>query len=248
MKSSRFLTFLLALLLPGCAGVSGQKENTAPPLPVPCKVACLGDSITEGMGVYDPENLWINVLARDELISSVQNCGISGTTVAVPSEEGYGPWAYVNRYREIEPNADLIIVFGGTNDYGHDVPLGESDDTNPGTFYGALNILAAGLSADYPNARLLFLTPLQRDDRLLGSPTTTPYNYAGVTMEDYCGAIKKVCEKNGIEMLDLYHLEGMRLDDPTFSDFFDDGLHPNDQGSAFLGQAILKKIREMAGR
>lgn len=248
MRTTRFLTLLLALLLPGCAGASASEEPAMPKLPVPCRIACLGDSITEGMGVDDPDNLWVNVLARDELALSVQNLGISGTTIAEPPEEDYRPWAYVNRYWEIEPDTDLIIVFGGTNDYGHDVPLGSEDDTDPQTFFGALNSLVAGLFADYPEAQLLFLTPLQRDDEMLGSPTTTPYNYAGVTMEDYCGAIKTVCGKNGIEVLDLYNLDGMRLSDPTFTDYFDDGLHPNDAGSTFLGQAVLQKLYEMAGR
>lgn len=248
MKKTRWITLLLALLLPGCAVVSEEEEPSSPLLPVPCQISCLGDSITEGMGVYDPYNLWVNVLARDEIVSYIQNLGISGTTVAVPPTEGYDPWAYVNRYQEIDPDTDLIIVFGGTNDYGHDVPLGSIEDDIPETFHGALNILASGLAQDYPDAQILFLTPLQRDDDLLGSPTTTPYNYAGVTMEDYCGAIKAVCEKNGIEVLDLYNLEGIRLTDPTFDEFFDDGLHPNDAGSAFLGRAVLQKVREMAGQ
>ena len=248
MKSTRLLSVLLALLLPGCAGALETEAPSAPVLPVPCKIACLGDSITEGMGVDNPYYLWVNVLARDEIVSEVQNLGISGTTVAVPPTEGYGPWVYVNRYEEIDSDADLIIVFGGTNDYGHDVPLGTASDTDPETFYGALNTLVGGLKENYPDAALLFLTPLQRDDEYLGSPTTTPYNYAGVKMTDYCQAIEDVCEKNGIEVLDLYNLEGMRLTDPTYWEYFGDGLHPNDAGSAFLGQAVLGKVREMAGR
>lgn len=248
MRKTYLFPFLIGMLLFGCSvkEVPPAKEEAVEPLPR-FRIACLGDSITEGMGVDDPENLWINVIGREAFIEEMQNVGLSGTTVAVPPSEYLRPYAYVNRYHDIDTRADLIIVFGGTNDYGNDVPLGSPDDIDPCTFFGALNTLAAGFSADYPDAKVLFLTPLQRDDRKLGSPTTTPLNYAGVSMEDYCTAIRSVCEENGFALLDLYHLEGMRLEDPSFDVYFDDGLHPNDTGSTFLAGPILNKIREVLG-
>ncbi|MDO4852307.1 MAG: SGNH/GDSL hydrolase family protein [Clostridia bacterium] len=249
MKLFRWLPALLGLLLLGCAAQqtgSAQPESAAKPERY--RIACLGDSITEGVGVSDPENLWVNVVGREDFIIKAQNVGSSGTTIAVPPDESLRPYAFVHRYHEIDERAALIIVFGGTNDYGNDVPLGTITDTDPMTFYGALNTLVKGLRDDYPNAKLLFLTPLQRDDKKLGAPTTSPYNAAGVSMEDYRQAILSVCEKNGVATIDLYNLEGMRLEDATFAEYFDDGLHPNDAGSLFLAKPILAEVKNLLGQ
>ncbi len=243
------LLFLCAgLLLTGCMSSTSQEvlpQSTQKPERY--RIACLGDSITEGVGVSDPENLWVNILGQEEYVIKAENLGSSGTTIAVPPDTALRPYAYVNRYKKIDERSALIIVFGGTNDYGNDVPLGFPSDTDPSTFYGALNILVTGLSTDYPDAKLLFCTPLQRDDWKLGAPETTPYNAAGATMEDYREAILSVCRQNRIETLDLWNLEGMRLDDPTFEDYFDDGLHPNDAGSTYMASAIIAKVREILG-
>ncbi len=38
----------------------------------------------------------------------------------------------------MDNDADIIIVFGGTNDFGNgDAPFGEMSDRTPYTFYGA---------------------------------------------------------------------------------------------------------------
>ncbi|EOP56123.1 hypothetical protein IKQ_01340 [Bacillus cereus VDM053] len=48
------------------------------------------------------------------------------------------------RYANMTDDADIITVFGGTNDYGNTVTLGTINSVDTGTFDGALNILCAG--------------------------------------------------------------------------------------------------------
>ena len=247
MKIKTF-ALLLACLLLGCTAAAQSQTPTETPKPERYRIACLGDSITEGVGVENPENLWVNILNAEDWVIKAQNVGSSGTTIAVPPDEALRPYAFVRRYTDIDERSALIFVFGGTNDYGNDVPLGTPTDTDPMTFYGALNTLVAGLKEKYPNAILLFATPLQRDDTRLGAPETTPYNGAGATMENYRQAILAVCEANGIETLDLWNLEGMRLGDDTFSTYYADGLHPNDEGSAFMAKTIIAKMKELLGK
>ena len=63
----------------------------------------------------------------------------------------------------MQKTADAIIVFGGTNDYGHgDAPLGTPQDRTPKTFYGALHTLILYLLNAYPTAQIVILTPLHR--------------------------------------------------------------------------------------
>ncbi len=147
----------------------------------------------------------------------------------------------------INPNGAIPLVSVGTLTILINLPLFAIGGVKIGRrfFFGSLlGLGVSSLAMDY----LPIITPLQRDDKKLGAPTTTPYNAAGVSMEDYRRAILSVCEKNGIATIDLYNLEGMRLEDATFPDYFDDGLHPNDAGSTFLAKPILAKVKELLGR
>lgn len=240
------LCFSVLLCLASCAS-SNEKEVEVEDKPVRYRIACLGDSITEGHEVENKDALYVNRLSAEEFIIKAQNVGSSGTTIALPPDEMLRKLAFVNRYKSIDKNSALIFVLGGTNDYGQNVPIGTITDTDPYTFYGALNTLIDGLQADYPDALLLFATPLQRDDELSDGPETSPYNAEGFTLEDYRDAIVAVCEERNIEYIDLYNLEGMRLEDETFSEYYVDGLHPNDAGSTYISKPIIEKVREMLG-
>ena len=219
-------------------------------------LACLGDSITYGIGASDPDLKYTSVLEEEtEFLESVQCVGQSGAMIGLsPTAEMMNHYAFVNRYKQIKKDTDIIFVFGGTNDYGftsgdsHGVPLGKEGDDTAETFYGALEVLIDGLQADYPNAMLLFATPLQRDDEWCKeSPENAPYNLYGNTLSEYRDAILYACEKNGIECLDLYHLDGMQLSDDSFKDHFSDGLHPNDEGHRLIAQAVADRLAEMLG-
>lgn len=69
---------------------------------------------------------------------------------------------FVTRYKDIRKDADFIVVFGGTNDYGFNTPLGTEEDTSDISFYGALYEMLTGLKKDHPDAAIVFMTPLHR--------------------------------------------------------------------------------------
>ena len=51
------------------------------------------------------------------------------------------------------PDADIVVVFGGTNDFGWgDAPLGTMEDRREDTFYGAYHLLLQKLIDRYPDA------------------------------------------------------------------------------------------------
>ncbi len=215
------------------------------------KIACLGDSITYGSEVQYTNHRYTDRIQADEDIRSVQNEGFPGALVGIQDENAEGAnmnqFSFLKRYTKIAADTDLIFVLGGTNDYGADicVPVGEMGDTTEYTFYGALYQLIQGLQETYPDALLLFGTPLQRDDEWYGAPTTTPYNSAGNTLEEYRDAVVDMCEEYGIPYVDLYNLEGMRLTDSTFTTYFADGLHPNDDGQGIMANALLPVMKSM---
>ena len=128
------------------------------------KTVCfLGDSITEGCGASATEKCYVSLFAAAHPDTRVHNYGIGGTRIAdqkVPTELKY-EFPFYTRVEQMEYNADLICVFGGTNDFGHgDAPMGKLGNKTPDTFYGALYTLSEKLLQRYPDAKIVFFTPL----------------------------------------------------------------------------------------
>ena len=70
--------------------------------------------------------------------------------------------AFVDRYQKIPEDSDIILVMGGTNDEfcASLVEFGNSAERKRRTFWGDLDELMDGLKTDYPNAEVIFMTPL----------------------------------------------------------------------------------------
>ncbi len=194
----------------------------------------IGDSITAGSGTSDIQNVYHAVLGRMVGARVVRNYGIGGTRVArfdCP-EENWGP-AFVDRYGDMADEADLILVFGGTNDYGHGVPLGTLADTTLETFCGAYRTLLVGLIEKYPAARIVAMTPMQRAGCQSPNPVT------GKVLLDYVEAIQSIAGDYSLPVVDMYREAGICVDIPAQRELFcPDGVHPSDAGNARLAQRL----------
>ena len=112
----------------------------------------LGDSITEGVGASCEGNRYTDVLAREFGLARANNYGVSGSRIARQTVMTNEPHDrdFCMRMAEMDENADAVVVFGGTNDYGHgDAPLGVPSDRTPFTFWGACHWLMDGLLTRY---------------------------------------------------------------------------------------------------
>lgn len=207
------------------------------------KINFLGDSITAGGNASCPEKVFHCVLKQNEELAEARDYGIPGTRIAMQDENDGG--AYVSRYSQMDDDADIIIVFGGTNDFGHGVaPLGEPSDRVGTTFYGAMNLLIEGLVSKYPTATIVFLTPTPRSFR---SDAADPkLSYCGATLKQYADIIKEVAASYSIPVLDLFTMYGF---DPHIEAhrkaFIPDGLHPNDAGHAVLASRIAGFLKNL---
>ena len=88
----------------------------------------LGDSITEGAGTSCEENRYYNILKRRCELNEVVGYGVGGTRIAIqskPSEVERFDRHFSLRADEMQKNADIVVVFGGTNDSWSNAPLGE---------------------------------------------------------------------------------------------------------------------------
>ncbi|MBQ8357532.1 MAG: SGNH/GDSL hydrolase family protein [Clostridia bacterium] len=211
------------------------------------KTVCfLGDSITEGAGASAKANCYVSLFAASHPEATVHNFGIGGTRIArqkAPSENPRWDLDFVSRVSEMPEHADLICVFGGTNDFGHgDAPMGSWGCKTPDTFWGALYTLSVDLINKYPGARIVFFTPLHRNTKL--APRDKGDGFW--SLDDYADAIRKNAAFFAFPVLDLRTQSGIQPQVPILAEkFTKDGLHPNDAGYERLFRMIDRFIANL---
>ena len=212
------------------------------------KVNFLGDSITEGAGVTDHANCrYDNRLAVLCQLKAVNNYGIGGTRLAHqihPSETPRYDLCFCGRAFNMDPDADMVIVFGGVNDYIHgDAPFGQIGDTTPATYCGSVYFLMNYLRETYGNKPIIFMTPTRSflrkevDDRI---PSTHAKKLpGGKALIAYVDVILETAKQFAIPVLDLYRNLGLDPHDPAcFDTYTMDGLHFNDAGHGVIAQVL----------
>ena len=214
------------------------------------KANFLGDSITEGCGTSDPDYVYHAVLKRECGLAEARNYGKGGTRIARQSEikdpDGRD-YDFLRRAEEMDEDADLIVVFGGTNDYGNgQAPLGELSDDSMLTFYGAVHTLCNNLAKKYPKAKIVFMTPLHRWNENGGLGTWKPEGVVQHPLSAYARAIREVCAVHSVPVLDLFNDTELLIDKPDYyAQYAPDGLHPNDAGHAILAKRLQKFLEAL---
>jgi len=211
------------------------------------KTVCfLGDSITEGAGASQKNNCYVSLFGTAHPEATVHNFGIGGTRIAKqnkPSENPRWDLDFVSRVAEMPERADLICVFGGTNDFGHgDARFGHFGDQTNDTFFGALYTLSVDLINKYPTARIVFFTPLHRSTK--PEPRFRGDGYW--SLDDYAAAIRQNAAYFAFPVLDLRTQSGIQPTVPVIKEkFTTDGLHPNDAGHERLFRMIDRFIANL---
>ena len=196
------------------------------------KAVFLGDSITEGCGVENKENIYLEEIKRMLGLREAKNYGIGGTRIAAQADDEGS--AFSVRYTKMDDDADLVVVFGGTNDFGHGTaPIGSPTDEICTTYCGAWNVLLRGLIEKYPEAVIVMITPLHRDNETEVNRTT------GFTLAEYVSLARAAAEEYSIPVLDLYRVGGIvPMVEANKERFCPDGLHPNDAGHHLIARKL----------
>jgi len=205
------------------------------------KINFLGDSITDIFNATAPDKVYHQVIKKNYGLAGAYNYGVSGTRIARQTNPTTdSPKFDLNfelRAQTMCRDVDAVVVFGGTNDYGHgDSKFGtiDSADEDAYTFCGAVNSLITALRRDFPNAELVFMTPLHR----LGEEE--PRRPGGKPLAEYAHALRVICARRGVKVIDLFAMNPLDAANP---DLIPDGVHPSDAGHAILahtvGEALL---------
>ena len=204
------------------------------------KIACLGDSITQAVNLdtldHYQELAWPHILKEALGAREVVNLGIGGSSIG-----RYWADAFVDRYTEIPEDTDLIFVMGGTNDgfCASFVEFGNPVDRAPRTFWGDLDELMDGLKEDYPEAEVIFLTPLPNS---LHDYLKAERKYL-MPQEEFSDVIITLAEEHDMEVFDLYNsniLDGHDKD--NILHLMPDGVHPNAEGYRILGEHVAAEL------
>lgn len=202
----------------------------------------LGDSITEGACATEPKFCYVQRVGA-KLGCKVNNCGISGTRIApqhMPSECAAFDRDFLQRAAEM-PDADLVFVFGGTNDYGHgDADLGTLTDQTSDTFCGAVHQLANYLVERYGKNNVCFILPIHRfnEDNPLGEGARAKPT---MSLKQYREMERAIVQQFGIACLDFSDI----FPEPTTNtptELFQDGLHPTNKGHALIAERICNFV------
>ena len=197
------------------------------------KINALGDSITYGDKLSDRGQAFPGVVAAKAGAVTLNNYGWNGSSIGGPH-----PDRLIDRYPAMEPDANLILVLGGTNDYAQfnkmGTPVGAMGDLTPDTFYGALNLLMCGLKQKYPDGEVVFMTPLRRVGYMRR-------NQNGYYLNQYVTAIQEMAAFWGIRVIDLFNEPELDFSSKQAA-YLVDGLHPNAAGHGLVGACVYRKL------
>ena len=114
------------------------------------RVAILGDSLTGGYGASSEDKKYHQLLKARCRLAEILDYGEGGTRIAAPTDierDNKRERCFAYRVDEMDESADIVLVFGGTNDYGWEVtPLGTFEDRDETTFFGALHMMMEKLA------------------------------------------------------------------------------------------------------
>ena len=204
------------------------------------KIACLGDSITAAVNLEKEENYqqYAYPARLKELLGAeeVYNLGIGGSSIG-----RYWSDAYVERYREIPEDVDIIIVMGGTNDgfCVSDKEFGSLDERAYRTFCGDLDELMRGLRENYPDADIFFATPFPN---ILQDYLMRERDYL-LPQQRFVDVIITLAKEYDYRVIDLYNSNILDSHDVDIvEDYVPDGVHANQEGYRIIAEHFAAEL------
>lgn len=228
------------------------------------KVAFLGDSMTEKWRSKPDRKIYWEYM--------VEMMGIEPYVYGISGHEWDDIFRQAEKLKdEHGADVDAIIIFAGTNDYNHNIPMGDfyqetARKTNHNgtemmrkyrtlpecdtTFCGRINKVMAFLKKNYPDQQIIIMTPIHRGFATFGSRNVQPEesfsNALGLYIDDYVNTLKQASSIWSVPLIDLYSISGFYpMEDSNVKYFMNeetDRLHLNTQGNYRLAKTIYYQM------
>lgn len=197
----------------------GSCNATGDPIPE-IKIACIGNSITEG-GAGNHVNSW-PIQLRDMLGEGyyTENLGVAGTTMR---KDGDSPWWNKPQYDyTFSLNPDIIVIKLGTND-------SKGGNWKPAEY-----------KADYIEMINQFRAMPSHPVVYMATPAkaySSAYNINDqVIFRQINPILHQIAFENAVHLIDLYNTTSY------MSNNFPDGIHPNAEGARVIAQKVKEDI------
>ncbi len=227
------------------------------------RVAFLGDSMTDTRRIGTTCIYW-------EYLSEL--LGIEPFVYGISGDQWNGIYKQALKLNEKKgTDIDAILIFAGTNDYNHGIPIGEffSETTkqtnfngeivtrkyrtpimNDTTFCGRINKAMSYLKNNYPQQQIVIMTPIHRGYAKFNEKNVQPdENYCngqGMYIDAYIDALKHAASYWAVPLIDMYSISGLFPLADTQSQYFHnkemDRLHPNAVGDYRLAKTIQYQL------
>jgi acyl-CoA thioesterase I len=203
---------LLIVVLLGIAIFSVVETNVEGK---PIRVACIGDSITEGSGY---PSMLHQLLGPNY---TVANFGVSGSTVTSQSIRPYIDQAAFQEAIDYHP--DIVVIMLGTNDANTDIAQNETS-----------------FEADY--TQIIDSFEQLEGTQLIWVVKSPPIfannsSYNNTYLENNVfPQIDKVADQMKLPTVDMYSAFG------NHSDYFMDGVHPDSEGASLIASHVYDAI------
>ena len=229
-----------AAIATGGAAVEGRllkMRYPSPPKVDPSKkhIACIGDSITFGSGVYltgqHKTSTW-EVFLKDLIPDNYQilNYGLSARTLMVEGDRPYSK----DRFKDIshEVAADIYIIMLGTNDSKTFNWSGNEDKYKP-----ELKVFVESYQENQKIPCVYLMQPPRACGLLYDKLDKIGYSLQAEPIEGpIYNAIAEVADETGSGLIDLYTLT------KDHSEWFPDGIHPNADGNKAIAEEIARVL------
>lgn len=190
----------------------------------PIKVACVGDSITEGAGLKRQSETSFPFVLGDILGPeySVMNCGRSGTTALKKSNFTY--WKCKEIKNTLVYNPDIIVIKLGTNDT-------KASNWNEENYELDYQALIDTFNTIVPQPKIYLCLPVPAFKFKFNICDSTLVN--GVIP-----ALKRLASKNNLPIIDLH----TAMQD--YGSLYRDGIHPNEEGARLIAEYIAEELQK----
>ena len=213
-RKMKLLAIVLTILI-SASGMTAITYAAINNMPLPIRVACVGDSITQGSGYP----LRLQLLLGSNY--TVRNFGVSGSTVSLNSTRPYMNQTAFKKAEDFDP--DIVVIMLGTNDANPDITLSEDNfEADYAQLVTSFNGLDGNQSIWAVKSPPIFSNNSSYNNTLLANLVLPK--------------IDDVANKLNLPTVDIYNAFS------NHTDYFMDGVHPNPEGSVLIANNVYDAI------
>lgn len=218
--------------------ILGDSISTLEGYSVPYYAAYYAGERKSACNVYIPEDTWwgqvIERLGGELLV----NNSFSSSTVCCLTEYEIQSYACSDeRTSSLDKNGivpDVIMIFTGTNDWGHGIAPSADAGTDPKAlvFGDSYTEMLKKLQKNYPDAELwCFTIPVSMQSLRTNTYSKRHFKYP---VSEYCRQIRACARECGCRLIDI---AGVINEFSTV-----DGFHPNKKGMKTIFDAVMQYV------